>query len=77
MNIEELDNRFGFHAAPDEEKRNAHSSVRMAMEQAAITLNTLHPHDCREKSLAITHLEEAMFWGNAALARHDKDGNPA
>ncbi len=25
--------------------------------------------DGREKSLAITHLEEAMFWSNAAIAR--------
>jgi len=25
--------------------------------------------DCREKSLAVTHLEEAVFWANAAVAR--------
>lgn len=73
----EIDHRFAFHAAPDEEKRNAHTSVRSAMEGAAQVLEHLHPHDCREKSLAITHLEEAMFWGNAALARHDNEGNPS
>ena len=26
--------------------------------------------DGREKSLALTHLEEAVFWANAAIARN-------
>ena len=73
----DIDNRFAFHAAPDEEKRDAHTSIRMAMWRAAKEVEALHPHDCREKSLAMTALEEAMFWGNAALARHDNDGNPS
>ena len=28
--------------------------------------------DCRERSLAITKLEEAVMWCNAGIARHDK-----
>jgi hypothetical protein len=31
-------------------------------------LNELVP-DSREKSLAITHLEEAVMWANAGIAR--------
>ncbi len=27
--------------------------------------------DSRELSLAITHLEEVVFWANAAIARHE------
>lgn len=26
--------------------------------------------ECREKSLAMTYLEEAVFWANAAIARN-------
>lgn len=68
MDIADLGHRFAFHAAPDDEKRNAHSSVRATCLDAALRINDLAP-DGREKSLAITALEEAMMWGNAALAR--------
>lgn len=68
MNPADIENRFAFHAATTEEKRDAHTSVRQQCRQVADFLNEKLP-DGREKSLAITHLEEAMFWGNAALAR--------
>jgi hypothetical protein len=29
--------------------------------------------DSRELSLAITHLEEVVFWANAAIARHEEE----
>lgn len=64
----ELDHRFVFHPARDEEKRNAHSSVRMLLAAAASDLNGRIP-DGREKGIVMTKLEEAMFWANAALAR--------
>lgn len=65
---EDIDNRFAFHAATTEEKRNEHTSVRENCRQLAIFLNEKLPEG-REKVLAITHLEEVMFWGNAAIAR--------
>lgn len=68
MAPEDIAHRFAFHAATTEEKRNAHASVRQQCRQLADFLNDKLP-DGREKSLAITHLEEVMFWGNAALAR--------
>jgi hypothetical protein len=64
----DLEHRFAFHPATDDEKRNAHTSVRAACLTTAKRINELAP-DGREKSLAITALEEAMMWGNAALAR--------
>lgn len=70
MNIEDLDNRFAFHAAPDDEKRMAHTSVRAACAELAHFINDQLP-DSREKSLAITNLEQVMFWANAGLARPD------
>jgi len=64
----DIDDRFAFHPATDDEKRDAHSSARQACKRAADTINELCP-DGREKAVAITKLEEAMFWANAALAR--------
>ena len=65
---EDIEHRFAFHAASTEEKRDTHTSVRQHCRRLADTLNEALP-DGREKSLAITHLEEVMFWGNAAVAR--------
>lgn len=64
----DLTNRFDFHPANTEEKQNAHSSVRHQCKALAQFLSTALP-DGREKSLAITKLEECMFWANAGLAR--------
>jgi len=68
MEQRDLDNRFDFHPATTEEKRNEHSSVRMTIKDVADFLNYRLPEG-REKSLAITKLEEVMFWANAAIAR--------
>jgi len=68
MQQSDIDNRFAFHPASTEEKRNEHTSVRENCRQLANFLNDKIPEG-REKALAITHLEEVMFWGNAAIAR--------
>jgi len=71
MNSDRLAWDFDYHA-PDAEKVKRHEEVRDAMHLAASAVNALAP-DSREKSLAITSLEQAMFWANAAVAR---DGRP-
>lgn len=68
MDHADIVHRFAFHPATDQEKRDDHASARMACGLAAERINSLCP-ESREKSLAITKLEEAMFWANAALAR--------
>lgn len=65
---EDIEHRFAFHAPTTEEKRDAHASVRQACRRLADYINESAP-DGREKSLAITHVEEAMLWANAAIAR--------
>lgn len=68
MDKEDLINRFNYHS-PDEEKAKAHANVRATLLWAASLINELIPEG-REKSLAVTKLEEAMFWANAGLARN-------
>ena len=63
----ELANRFGFHPATDETGPK-HAGVRGECQNLAFALNALVP-DGREKSLAITALEECMMWANAGIAR--------
>lgn len=68
MDSADIEHRFAFHPATTEEKRDEHTSVRQNCRQLADFLNEKLPEG-REKSLAITRLEEVMFWGNAAIAR--------
>jgi hypothetical protein len=69
MSPDDIANRFAFHPATTEEKRDEHTSIRQACRRLADELNE-RLLEGREKSLAITHLEEVMFWGNAAIARN-------
>jgi hypothetical protein len=68
----DLDNRFAFHPANTDEKRQAHEAVRELFRKLAEDLNSRVP-DGREKGLAYTSIEQAMFWSNAAIARDLKD----
>jgi len=65
--IGELENRFNYHA-PNDERAARHTSVRQVLLSAATSV-VLHTAFSREQSLALTKLEEAMFWANAAIAR--------
>lgn len=64
---DELRHRFDYHR-PTPDKSQVHEEVRAVLLHAALKLNDLVP-DGREKSLMLTHLEDAMFWGNAGVAR--------
>ena len=68
MTPEDIENRFAFHAATTTKKRDEHTSVRQHCRRLADELNARLPEG-REKAVAMTKLEEAMFWANAAIAR--------
>lgn len=71
ISTEDLKRRFQFHPADDENTKAAHQAVRdICLEAADAILEETGPSS-REQSLAITKLEEAMFWANAAIARGD------
>lgn len=69
MEPQDIEHRFAFHAATTQEKRDEHTSVRQQCRRLADSLNEVLPEG-REKSVAITKLEEVMFWANAAIARN-------
>jgi hypothetical protein len=68
ISADELDRRFSHHPPPDEDRVKAHEGVRAVLSEVASYLVANTPAG-REQSLAITKLEEAMYWANAALAR--------
>ena len=68
MDNKDIENRFSFHPADSEFKEQAHKIVRNTLKEIALYLNQIIP-DSREKGLCITHLEESMYWANAAIAR--------
>lgn len=69
MNSDDLLNRFTFHPVADPKQGELYSEVRAKALALAQWLDHVSP-DSRELSLAITHLEEVVFWTNAAIARH-------
>jgi hypothetical protein len=60
--------RFTYHA-PSTQKVTYHQWVRRSALTLAERIDGIAP-DCREKSLAITALEECVMWANAAIARN-------
>lgn len=65
---EDIDNRFNYHP-PTPAKVAAHESTRAAARELAHLFDRTLPPG-REKSLSLTQLELALFWANAAIARH-------
>ena len=67
MEAKDLENRFKYHEA-DLIKVQKMENLRKNFHWVADFINEMCP-DGREKSLAITQLEQAQFWANAAIAR--------
>jgi hypothetical protein len=64
----EIDRRFNHHPPRDAATADAHADVRAECRRLADRLTAQLPGG-REKALALTKLEELMFWANAAIAR--------
>lgn len=63
-----LDNRFGYHKPTSQNIVDFHQGIRVACHELALIVEE-HVPESREKSLAMTKIEEAMFWANAGIAR--------
>lgn len=64
----DLENRFTYHP-PDDGQAAHYEVLRHQGLLLGNVINELTP-DSREKSLAITHVEQAVMWANAAIARN-------
>ena len=64
-----LDNNFTYHA-PIAGQPERYVALRDRAKNLAYVIMDLCP-DSRERSLAITKLEEAVFWSNASIARNE------
>jgi hypothetical protein len=68
-NPADLENRFTYHA-PKGTQTARYEEIRMLALNYATRLDELCPSS-REKSLALTKLEEAVMWANASIARNE------
>ena len=68
MSTDDLINRFTYHP-PKGDQPQAYEEIRRTGRELAETVDRLAP-DSREKSLALTNIEQAVMWANAAVARH-------
>lgn len=69
MTPEDLERRFTHHP-PKGNQATRYELIRDQAHNLAALINDNAP-DSREKSLAITSLEEAVMWANAAIARNE------
>lgn len=69
MTDEELAKRFTYHP-PKGDQPQRYQDIRDYGRQFADLIDGITV-DSREKSLALTHVEEVVMWANAAIARNE------
>lgn len=68
MKADEIRETFRYHK-PSPAKVRQHQAIRNVLTEAAVEIGELTPFS-RERSLALTALQEAQMWANAAVAIH-------
>lgn len=64
----QIENNFTYHA-PKEGQPEKYQVIRDKAKELAYVIDEAAP-ESREKSLAMTKLEEAVMWANASIARN-------
>lgn len=64
----QIENNFSYHA-PKPGQTEIYQEIREKAKELAYLIEKLAPNS-REKSLAMTNLEQSVFWANAAIARN-------
>lgn len=68
MSNPKIENAFTYHA-PKEGQPAKYQAIREKAKELAYIIDETVP-ESREKSLAITKLEESVMWANAGIARN-------
>jgi hypothetical protein len=69
MSFTDIENRFTYHA-PHGTQTERYEKIRFQGKLLALRVESDCP-DSRERSLALTKIEEAVMWANAAIARNE------
>lgn len=64
-----IENNFSYHA-PKEGQPAKYEDIRNKAKELAYLIDEAVPNS-REKSLAMTNLEQSVFWANAGIARNE------
>jgi hypothetical protein len=67
VDSEDIGGRFTYHK-PSGDQPDRYEKLRAKARELAELINELCP-ESREKSLAVTQLEQAVMWANASIAR--------
>lgn len=65
----QIENNFTYHP-PKEGQPERYVAIREKAKELALLIAELCPNS-RERSVAITNLETAIFWANASIARNE------
>ncbi|MEK4239079.1 Acb2/Tad1 domain-containing protein [Paenibacillus sp. FSL H7-0714] len=65
----QIENNFKYHA-PKAGQPEIYEEIRNKAKELAELIDEVTPKS-REQSLAMTNLEQAVFWANAAVARNE------
>jgi len=66
---EQIEHNFTYHSPKDNQPAR-YQAIREKAKELALLLDEQCPPS-REKSLAMTKLEETSFWANASIARNE------
>lgn len=69
--LERLENNFTYHK-PHGDQPARYEQLRAAAKTLAQQI-VLQTPESREQSVALTNLEQVVFWANAAIARNEKE----
>lgn len=72
MSMEAVARNFTYHP-PTDEQGGLYKEIRSKARELAELVEARCPNS-REKSLAMTKLEESVMWANASIARNGGDG---
>lgn len=65
----QIENAFTYHP-PKGDQADRYNQIREKGKELALLINQLCPNS-RERSLALTNLEQAIMWANASIARNE------